>query len=108
MKQTFAIDELLATVTPEHRYHEFLRVSTMSTGVYALPGGAKDMQSPHKEDEIYYIVRGKAKISINGEVSPVEAGSVIFVAAGVEHRFHDIEEELVSLVIFAPPESAGS
>jgi quercetin dioxygenase-like cupin family protein len=35
----------------------------------------------------------------------VSVGSVIFVAAEVEHRFHDITEELAVLVFFAPAES---
>jgi hypothetical protein len=39
-------------------YMEFLRVPSMSAGVYALKAGATDAQSPHKEDEIYYVVRG--------------------------------------------------
>ena len=37
---------------------------------------------------------------------PVEPGTVLFVAAGMEHRFHDIAEKLVLLVCFAPPEAS--
>ena len=87
------------------RYLEFLRVPTMSAGVYVLPAGGTDPQTPHKQDEMYYVVRGQARMQVGSEEQPASEGSVIFVAAGVEHRFSDITEELVVLVFFAPAES---
>ena len=87
------------------RYLEFLRVPAMSAGVYVLPAGRTDPQSPHKEDEMYYVVGGRARMRAGSEDQVVSAGSVIFVAAEVEHRFYDITEELVVLVFFAPAES---
>jgi len=86
-------------------YLEFLRVPSMSAGTYVLHAGATDPQSPHKEDEIYYVVRGRGRMKVGTEDEAIGQGSVIFVAAGVEHRFHDIEDELVVLVFFAPAES---
>jgi mannose-6-phosphate isomerase-like protein (cupin superfamily) len=87
------------------RYLEFLRVPALSAGVYVLPAGGADVQSPHKEDEMYYVVRGRARMRAGSEDQAVSAGSIIFVAAGVDHRFYDIAEELVVLVFFAPAES---
>jgi mannose-6-phosphate isomerase-like protein (cupin superfamily) len=87
------------------RYFEFLRIPAMSAGVYALAAGALDPQSLHREDELYYVVRGRARMKAGNQDQNVTAGSVIFVAAGVEHRFHTIEEELMVLVFFAPAES---
>jgi mannose-6-phosphate isomerase-like protein (cupin superfamily) len=87
------------------RYLEFLRVPAMSAGVYTLPPGSEDAQSPHKEDELYYVVRGQARMKAGDRDQAVLPGAVIFVAAGLEHRFYDIEEELVVLVFFAPAES---
>jgi mannose-6-phosphate isomerase-like protein (cupin superfamily) len=101
----FDVEKVLSEVTPDRRYHEFLRIAAMSSGVYVLPAGATDKQSPHKEDEIYYVVRGRGKIRIGGQGTPISQGSLIFVEAKAEHRFFDIEEELVLLVFFAPPES---
>ena len=86
-------------------YLEVLRVPAMSTGVYTLPAGATDQQKPHEEDEMYYVVRGRAHMRAGSEDQAIAPGSVIFVAAEVEHRFYDIEEELVVLVFFAPAES---
>ena len=73
--------------------------------VYTWPAGATDQQKPHKEDELYYVVRGRARMRAGSEDRDVSQGSVIFVAAEVEHRFYDIVEELVVLVFFAPAES---
>ena len=84
------------------RYLEFLTVPTMSTGIYSLPQGAVDTQQPHTEDEVYYVVSGWGAISVAGEDRPVGPGSVVFVGAKVEHRFHSITEDLTIFVVFAP------
>ena len=86
-------------------YLEFLRVPAMSAGLYVLGAGATDLQRPHHEDELYYVVRGRARFRAGDEDREVAAGSVLFVAAEVEHRFHDVTEELAVLVFFAPAES---
>ena len=54
---------------------------------------------------MYYVVRGRAHMHVGAEDEAVAAGSVIFVEAGVEHRLHDIEENLEILVFFATAES---
>ena len=86
-------------------YFEFLRAPALSAGLYALPAEGKDSQTPHKEDELYYVIRGRARMRVASEEHEVSEGSVIFVAAGVQHHFHEIKEELVLLVFFAPAES---
>lgn len=88
-------------------YLEFLKVPDLSMGLYVLPAGGTDPQSPHTEDEVYYIVSGKAKIKVANEDRAVQAGSIVYVAKNVEHRFHSIEEELTVLVFFAPAEYAN-
>ena len=88
-------------------YLEFLRVSSLSAGIYVLARGSTDPQKPHHEDEMYYVVRGRARMRIAGEDQAVAAGSIIFVAANVPHSFFEIAEELVVLVFFAPAESQG-
>jgi quercetin dioxygenase-like cupin family protein len=87
-------------------YLEFLRESSMSAGLYVLAAGSVDQQSPHREDELYYVVRGKGRMRADSEDYGVGPGSLIFIAAEVEHRFYDIEEELTVLVFFAPAETA--
>ncbi|MGH9554247.1 MAG: cupin domain-containing protein [Terriglobales bacterium] len=107
----FKMNDLLETLAKSGKpYREFLRTASMSAGVYALPAGGKDKQTPHTEDEIYYVVRGRAKFFSNGESKrrdrEVGPGSVIFVGATSNHRFHSITEDLVLLVFFAPPEES--
>jgi mannose-6-phosphate isomerase-like protein (cupin superfamily) len=85
-------------------YLEFLNVPDLSMGLYVLPAGGTDPQSLHTEDEVYYVVSGRAKILVANEDRDVQAGSIVYVAKNVEHRFHSIEEELTVLVFFAPAE----
>ncbi len=102
--EAFQVADLLAQASPSSPYLEFLRKSSMSAGLYRLAAYGTDKQQPHSEDELYYVVSGRAAIHVAGVDRPVEAGSLVFVAAGVEHHFHSIVEDLVVLVFFAPAE----
>jgi mannose-6-phosphate isomerase-like protein (cupin superfamily) len=105
MTHFFNLDDLARQRAAKGKlYFEFLRVPAMSAGVYVLPKGATDPQKPHREDEMYYVVRGRARMQIGPEHAEVSAGSAIFVEAEAEHRFYAIEEELEVLVFFAPAE----
>jgi mannose-6-phosphate isomerase-like protein (cupin superfamily) len=84
-------------------YVEQLRTAEMSFGTYLIPVGGTDGQSPHAEDEIYTVVRGRARLVTPSGCVDVGPGSVLFVPAGEEHRFVEITEELALLVFFAPP-----
>jgi mannose-6-phosphate isomerase-like protein (cupin superfamily) len=85
-------------------YYEFLRSDSLSMGIYELPAGGTDPQQPHTEDEVYYVVRGRAQMRVGVEDKPVAPGVIISVRAGIEHRFHDIAEDLTVVVFFAPAE----
>ena len=103
--QAFEIAELIAQQNNGSKpYLEFLQHPSLSVGLYVLPAGAVDGQQPHTEDEVYYVVSGRGLFRHADEDRPVQAGSVLFVAAGVEHRFHSITETLSIIVFFAPPE----
>ncbi|MGH2590676.1 MAG: cupin domain-containing protein [Actinomycetota bacterium] len=99
-------DELDAVRDSAEPWREFLRAGMFSGGVYRLAAGAEDKQIPHAEDEIYYVLAGRAELEVAGERHPVEPGSVAFVAKRVEHRFVEITEDIELLVLFAPPESS--
>ncbi len=45
-------------------YEEFLSVPDLSAGLYVLEAGATDRQSPHAEDELYYVVAGRGRITV--------------------------------------------
>jgi mannose-6-phosphate isomerase-like protein (cupin superfamily) len=89
-------------------YLEFLRVPSLSAGLYTLPAGSTDTQEPHSEDEIYYVISGRASFRAGSEERSVQAGSILYVKARVEHRFHSISEDLRVLVLFAPAEYSNA
>ena len=82
---------------------EFLRVPSLRAGIYVLAPGAWDHQTPHEEDEVYYVAAGRARFEAGDERMDVRGGSIIYVAARQPHRFTDITEELRVLVFFAAP-----
>ena len=101
----FSLDDLLQARAESGRlYHEFIRTHDLSVGLYVLPAGGADPQGPHTEDEVYHVISGRAHIRVGDEHHAVGPGSTVFVGADIEHRFHDIEEELVVLVAFGPAE----
>jgi mannose-6-phosphate isomerase-like protein (cupin superfamily) len=87
------------------QWREFLRAGMFSAGVYRLSAGEIDRQTPHAEDELYYVLAGRAELEVEGERQAVEPGAIVFVAKLAEHRFVEIVEDLELLVIFAPPET---
>ena len=87
-------------------YHEFLSVPDLSGGLYVLEAGSADPQQPHTEDELYVVMEGRGRIVVGEEDRAVGPGSVVFVAAGVPHRFVEITERLVVIVVFGPAEDS--
>ena len=105
--QAWELSDIDRSRAAEQRlYREFLRVPDLSAGLYVLDAGATDPQSPHSEDELFYVVGGRGSITVGEETRNVEAGSLVFVAATVPHRFHDIVERLEILVVFGPAEDS--
>ena len=85
---------------------EVLRSDLLSVGLYLLQAGATDDQSPHNEDEVYYAISGRAKLRVGEQDHAVQPGTLLFVPALAVHFFHDIQEELVLVVFWAPPEKS--
>ncbi len=103
--EAFEIGQLISEQDQANQdYLEFLKVPALSAGLYMLAAGAVDRQEPHTEDEIYYVISGRGSILVGTENRAVQAGSLIYVQANVEHRFHSITEDLRLLVLFAPAE----
>lgn len=101
--EAYEYDEVRqAQIASGERYLQFLNTGSMSLGLYALPAGGEDLQTPHLEDEIYYVVSGRGAIVVAGERRDVVPGSIVFVGRDVDHRFVDITENLDILVFFAP------
>jgi mannose-6-phosphate isomerase-like protein (cupin superfamily) len=103
--QTFEVSKLVLE-QGNRSWLEFLRVQSLSMGIYHLKAGQADPQQPHSEDEVYYVLSGRGRFRAGEEEVAVRPGLVIFVERLVEHRFYEITEELTLLVFFAPPEGA--
>lgn len=100
--QVFDLESVLAKHRASKRsYTRFFRVPSTDCGVYTLKKGARDGQSPHADDELYYVVKGKAKMQCDGKTVDLKPGSLLFIAAKAEHQFIDIEEDLELLVVFS-------
>lgn len=104
--QVFDVAELGKRVLgPEPRYHEFLRSPRLSGGLYRLPAGARDLQGPHLEDELYLVLEGRARLKSGNTEEEVRPGKVLFIPAGSRHAFVDMQEDLLLLAVFsATPE----
>ena len=100
--KAFDLDQLIERQAAEAKpYLEFLRVPALSCGIYTLPAGSNDLQSPHDEDEVYFVVRGRGRLRVEGEDRAVGPGSILYVRATSEHSFFEIDEEITLLVFFA-------
>ena len=105
MADAFDLADLVARLaTDRHDFAEFFRgpTGTLSLTVARWPAGSVDDQQPHTEDEVYYVASGRGTLTIGEEVVAVTPGSVAFVAAGTEHRFGNISEDLEVLVFWSP------
>jgi len=99
--KVFKLTDLIPRVAGRKAaYHEFLREPALSCGIYRLPAGARDMQAPHLEDEVYLVIEGRARVRVEGEEREVGQGDVLYVEATTEHSFFDVEEDLTLIAVF--------
>src|SRR3954462_8964540 len=103
----FELAELIAERAASGRpYLEFLSVPDLSVGLYVLGAGQPDLQQPHTEDEVYYVIAGRGSVTVGEEILAVQPGSIIFPAADVPPRFRAITEALTRLVAFGRAEGS--
>jgi mannose-6-phosphate isomerase-like protein (cupin superfamily) len=99
--EVFTVEELSAKVEgKEASVFEFLRTPTLSCMVYRLPAGSRDMQAPHLEDEVYFVLSGRARLRVAGLEREVAPGNILFIRATLEHSFFKIEEDLTVVAVF--------
>lgn len=68
---------------------------------YYQPRGA-DPQQPHTRDEVYFIIAGSGWFRRGEERQRFEAGEVLYVPAGVPHRFEEFSDDFATWAIFSP------
>ena len=97
------LDDIRRNIPDSGRpYHYPIRHGSMRVGVYAPRG--RDPQQPHTQDEIYIVINGSGTFVKGDERRPFRPGDVIFVEAGVVHRFEDFSEDFETWVVFYGPE----
>jgi mannose-6-phosphate isomerase-like protein (cupin superfamily) len=101
MTHASALDALDALEDGSIGHAELLDEESLTVEVARHPAGQPDPRNPHTEDELYYVIAGSGKIRVGDSVHSVERGDTVFVEQGLEHDFFDIEEELVTLIVFA-------
>ena len=86
----------------EKRFVTLLEHGSMYVEYYAPVG--KDLQTPHRQDELYIVISGSGTFFNHGERKPFQPGDVLFVPAGIEHRFEDFSDDFATWVIFYGPD----
>jgi mannose-6-phosphate isomerase-like protein (cupin superfamily) len=61
------------------------------------------VQTPHEQDEIYVVIRGRGALLHDGKHEPFDAGDLLFVAAGVEHQYEILSDDLALWRVFYGP-----
>lgn len=92
--------------TNEEAFLEVLRHGSLQVEIYK-PDGV-DRQTAHTRDEVYVVISGSGQFLNGNTKQPFEAGEVLFVPAGVEHRFEEFTDEFATWVFFYGPEGGES
>jgi mannose-6-phosphate isomerase-like protein (cupin superfamily) len=106
MSDGFQIDIASAVTAlpkaPAEQYVIVYRHGTFEAGLYA-PRGVDD-QTPHTRDEAYVVVKGSGHFVCGDARHPFAPGELLFVPAGMTHRFEDFTDDLTVWVIFYGPQ----
>lgn len=98
----FTLSQLASELEKQGGYFlDFLKVRNLEAGIIVLHPGEKDTQEPHSDDELYYVIKGRALMELGRNKLQVNEGSIVFVPAGMNHRFYGNDSELVVLYMFA-------
>ena len=101
-EKVFELQDLARRLEKEGGYFlDFLKVRDLEAGIIVLHPGQEDTQEPHSADELYYVIEGTGFIELGKSAKQVKKGSIIFVPAGLHHKFYGNKEDLVVLYMFA-------
>ena len=102
MKRLTIFNALSELEKDSELYKVLFNHGTLEVGIFKPE--IKDNQDPHPRDEIYIVTSGSGLFIKGNEKQPVEVGEVLFVPAGVEHRFIDFTDDFTTWVFFYGPE----
>ncbi len=101
MTHVSALERLEELAEDESGFVEVLDEESVTVDIGRHTADTAAAKNPHNEDELYYIISGSGKLRVGDEVHSIESGDTVFVEQGLEHDFFDIEEDIVTLAVFA-------
>jgi mannose-6-phosphate isomerase-like protein (cupin superfamily) len=104
MKFYVTVEEARKQLEKEHEFPFTMVMMHGSMTIEYFEPDTVDTQTPHKRDELYVIVKGESTFYRNGQRIFCEKGDVIFVPAGMEHRFENFTDDFATWVIFYGPD----
>jgi len=101
----FAAAELISRLTADEPYRTVLKHGDASAVIYAPR--KVDKQSAHAQAEIYVVISGRGHMRIGWQDVAFTAGDLLYVDAGLEHRFEDFGADLAVWAVFFGPSIVG-
>lgn len=86
---------------PGALFEKIMEHGTMTVEIYKPL--KTDQQTPHLQDELYVVISGSGHFLNNGQRLPFKPGDILFVPAGVTHRFENFTDDFATWVIFYGP-----
>lgn len=96
----FQVAETMAG--PAEQFHRLRSRDDVTVGVLRIPSGGMDLQGAHAQDEVYAVIGGRGILRLGDVDHPVAPGAIVYVPAGVWHRFHGNKEQLVLACVLVP------
>lgn len=103
MSATFSVREAQAALAQAGgEFTTLFRHGSLEVEIYRPVG--IDKQTPHRRDELYVVISGSGTFLHGADRTPFRPGDVLFVEAGVEHRFADFTDDFATWVFFYGPD----
>jgi len=93
-----SVEEAMQYLGDDTRFATVLEHGTMIVEIYQPIGN--DLQTSHAQDELYVVISGSGEFYNDGITKHFQTGDVLFVPAGVEHRFEKFTEDFKTWVVF--------
>jgi len=101
-EKIFELQDLVKQLDKEGNYFiDFLKIRHLEAGIMVLHPGEDDTQEPHSADELYCVIEGCGLMKLDKSKKLIKKGSIIFVPAGLPHKFYGNKQDLVVLYVFA-------
>jgi mannose-6-phosphate isomerase-like protein (cupin superfamily) len=102
----FSLDD--ARTALDEAAENYFTVLTHGQGRFLLfkPEG-EDTQTPHTQDEVYFVVSGTGTFRRGEDVVTFAPGDMLFVPAHVPHKFETMSDDFLTWVAFWGPKGGG-